>query len=599
MLTGISSSAGSTYRKDYPKGTSNPYIQEIGHATSTRAMAQQVASICPHAADRSLHLPFQHCNENCFRILQFVESETELLTSKERCPYLLVVEVLERPYRCDSEWLYSQGHTTMPSREQLSYERQRLLERSTRKKKQLLLDDDDETKVEIDADIVSETMPDNPEDTDSSNHIPHHRSNSINLGERYRQKINEINEKSSNEFVDAFSRPDIVSNHATDDAMRNAEMETSRATKDSDDRVMYNTENIGLSKPKRSALEEKLLRESKQEELDMIRDLLLGVKSGECENVDVFARQDIDLASYVRHNGNGDYVVRSEGIKEQSPVSGLDFMKLHGSKCSPLPVGTVESIVSKVTRICSHPNYGFSSKNITQIGTNAVSAENDVSSDSDSEGQSSSSKSNSIPKRDNKKNEASRSRPGFWFRGGYEDDAEPRPLQIVASASDVSDNEFIGKDSPQDNYYQAFNQQQQQQQQQQQENFYRNSPYENSGSFNQYHDPSIPSPEYHSGYDQHPSIPSHANSVTTKPRKTFVRGKTWEEKKAIIRSLSAFGHLPGWTIKSFIVKSGDDLQKEVLAMQIIEYFQKIFQLEGMYLNVLYTRLIANDHTYRC
>ncbi len=46
-------------------------------------------------------------------------------------------------------------------------------------------------------------------------------------------------------------------------------------------------------------------------------------------------------------------------------------------------------------------------------------------------------------------------------------------------------------------------------------------------------------------------------------------GKTWAEKKSLVQSMSAFGHLPGWTLKSFIVKAGDDLRKEVLAMQLI------------------------------
>ena len=37
----------------------------------------------------------------------------------------------------------------------------------------------------------------------------------------------------------------------------------------------------------------------------------------------------------------------------------------------------------------------------------------------------------------------------------------------------------------------------------------------------------------------------------------------------------------GWTVKSFIVKAGDDLRKEVLAMQLIEYCQHVFGIEGL------------------
>jgi hypothetical protein len=37
----------------------------------------------------------------------------------------------------------------------------------------------------------------------------------------------------------------------------------------------------------------------------------------------------------------------------------------------------------------------------------------------------------------------------------------------------------------------------------------------------------------------------------------------------------------GWTLKSFIVKAGDDLRKEVLAMQLIDYCKHVFAVEGL------------------
>jgi hypothetical protein len=37
----------------------------------------------------------------------------------------------------------------------------------------------------------------------------------------------------------------------------------------------------------------------------------------------------------------------------------------------------------------------------------------------------------------------------------------------------------------------------------------------------------------------------------------------------------------GWTLKSFIVKAGDDLRKEVLAMQLIDYCKHVFSVEGL------------------
>ena len=57
--------------------------------------------------------------------------------------------------------------------------------------------------------------------------------------------------------------------------------------------------------------------------------------------------------------------------------------------------------------------------------------------------------------------------------------------------------------------------------------------------------------------------------------------KVIEEKKKIVQQMSPFGKLPGWTMKTFIVKAGDDLRKEVLAMQLIEFMQHVFAVEGL------------------
>lgn len=41
-------------------------------------------------------------------------------------------------------------------------------------------------------------------------------------------------------------------------------------------------------------------------------------------------------------------------------------------------------------------------------------------------------------------------------------------------------------------------------------------------------------------------------------RKTFVKGKTWEEKKSLVQGMSAFGHLPGAISTSPLVHSADN-----------------------------------------
>lgn len=42
--------------------------------------------------------------------------------------------------------------------------------------------------------------------------------------------------------------------------------------------------------------------------------------------------------------------------------------------------------------------------------------------------------------------------------------------------------------------------------------------------------------------------------------------------------VSPFGQLEGWGLKAFIVKSGDDLRKEVLAMQVRTFIHTYISL---------------------
>lgn len=56
---------------------------------------------------------------------------------------------------------------------------------------------------------------------------------------------------------------------------------------------------------------------------------------------------------------------------------------------------------------------------------------------------------------------------------------------------------------------------------------------------------------------------------------------SWDRLKEKWRSRSPFSKLPGWNLKAFIVKSGDDLRKEHLAMQLIECIEQIFVTENL------------------
>lgn len=58
-------------------------------------------------------------------------------------------------------------------------------------------------------------------------------------------------------------------------------------------------------------------------------------------------------------------------------------------------------------------------------------------------------------------------------------------------------------------------------------------------------------------------------------------GELWEAKKERIRNVSVFGKLPGWELRSVIVKSGDDCRQEHLAVQLVAHFYDIFQEAGL------------------
>ncbi|KAK7316956.1 hypothetical protein RJT34_00797 [Clitoria ternatea] len=71
-----------------------------------------------------------------------------------------------------------------------------------------------------------------------------------------------------------------------------------------------------------------------------------------------------------------------------------------------------------------------------------------------------------------------------------------------------------------------------------------------------------------------------ANGITPKASDAL-SGELWEVKKERIRKASIHGNLPGWDLRSVIVKSGDDCRQEHLAVQLISHFYDIFQEAGL------------------
>ncbi|CAJ1937825.1 unnamed protein product [Sphenostylis stenocarpa] len=71
-----------------------------------------------------------------------------------------------------------------------------------------------------------------------------------------------------------------------------------------------------------------------------------------------------------------------------------------------------------------------------------------------------------------------------------------------------------------------------------------------------------------------------ANGITAKASDAL-SGELWEAKKDRICKASIYGKLPGWDLRSVIVKSGDDCRQEHLAVQLISHFYDIFQEAGL------------------
>ena len=62
---------------------------------------------------------------------------------------------------------------------------------------------------------------------------------------------------------------------------------------------------------------------------------------------------------------------------------------------------------------------------------------------------------------------------------------------------------------------------------------------------------------------------------------SVVFGESSNERRVRLRKLSPFGDDPTWDLKAMVIKAGDDLRQEEFALQLISYFQHIWNDEGI------------------
>ncbi|WOL00883.1 phosphatidylinositol 4-kinase beta 1 isoform X2 [Canna indica] len=98
------------------------------------------------------------------------------------------------------------------------------------------------------------------------------------------------------------------------------------------------------------------------------------------------------------------------------------------------------------------------------------------------------------------------------------------------------------------------------------------------------------------GQNSQTAEPKVMNGGVPKPSDAL-SGELWDLKKQRIQKSSAYGKLPGWDLRSIIVKSGDDCRQEHLAVQLVSHFFDIYQEAGLPLWLRpYEVLVTSSYT---
>jgi hypothetical protein len=471
--------------------------------------AHNIAALCPAAAEYSLHLPLHQCNDQVMRILRFVESECEVLPSKERCPYLVTAELIPQSFNCKSSLLYAQGAKPAVALErggidnmaQVTYSGQARLTASS------------PNSVASAEEIATPTPQPSEYDgyngdsnevvlggsgAESAEQQPVLRT-SYRYGVRRRGSLlsdslaqhRSAAQGHSSAVLAAPRRPVLAQRAAAPPspagpgaAQREADslledgLEQAYAVLNSANAIAHELEDMEVAE--------------EGNEVDKKMDALAAHTDG--AHMRMFARPvggavKTTAASLPPRSGEEETALDRYDESEDNASSRRSPDQLRGGSTELLPEGATEPLPSR-----------YRSRRHLQSTRRPVSMRERVTS-------------------------VEAQPPRRTERDDYVDAAFPLPTARGVHAT------------------------------QEQHSMAPRAPEQR---------PNIPGALPSPYSPQHPDRQLYAQEQQqVRPLRSYVRPKTWAERKAIVRSQSPFGHLQGWDMRSFIVKSGDDMRKEV------------------------------------
>lgn len=508
---------------------------------------EQIAHLCPAAACFSLHLPLQHSRDKTLRILRFVESECELLPSKDRCPYLVVVELLEQPFPCKSDELYTEGRRLEMTAEDIALGKDASY---------------------INPQIMP-TMHAPPQTMPHAllEHVQEHKLGNTLESELQDNGILPHQNRNANKAIidlDADENSDADAHNVPDDSSRKDSSGSSVSSSFISEQrgIVLDTTggNQVFIRPadpnQQSHISTSVTSSSRSTGVASAGSFLDALRGGAGIHYDNDPQQFHPMPSPMRRARNHVHRRSSSLLRNRSPSGSTADSPKHASADTSTDSSAdtstsvngadnsyVDAWTNRYSGLSSHPP-SHPSAHLTKPPIHAYPSTSSGAAVYTT---------------------SSRSRPTY----------SQQHYQASAHMSSQFENHH--------------------QQEHQHHNHHR-SQIRSQPHYQHHHHPAdaINSSPTH-GVDASSPSAYTGDEFLYPTRRGIVRPKTWEEKKAMVQSLSPFGRLPGWTLRSFIVKAGDDLRKEVLAQQLIEYCQRIFQQEGVDIYLRPYQIVNTGH----